>query len=103
MKRLSGIVVLLVMIMAGCTKKGPTFSPELVSKAEAGDSQAQCNLGWCYETGTGVEKDEKKAVRWYTKSAEQGVAGARTLLALLLNSWRIGDDGVKTVEEIVDQ
>jgi TPR repeat protein len=69
MKSLSGIVVLSAMIMAGCAKKAPTFSPELVSKAEAGDAVAQCNLGWCYANGTGVEKDEKEAVKWYTKSA----------------------------------
>ena len=61
-----------MLAVSGCAKKAPTFSPELILKAEAGDAKAQCNLGWCYETGTGVEKSEREAVKWYTKSAEQG-------------------------------
>jgi len=56
------------------------YSPELVKRAEAGDVVAQGNLGWRYETGTGVEKDEKMAVKWYTKSAEQGNKSAKRKL-----------------------
>ena len=35
-----------------------------------------CNLGVCYKYGTGVKKDEKKAIKWYTKAAELGYARA---------------------------
>src|SRR6185312_363888 len=45
--------------------------------AEQGDAQAQYNLGQCYRLGTGVEKDEQKAVEWYQKAAEQGDAQAQ--------------------------
>ena len=45
--------------------------------AEQGDAMAQFNLGQCYTNGTGVEKDEQKAVEWYKKAAEQGHAGAQ--------------------------
>ena len=38
---------------------------------------AQNMLGWCYQHGTGVERDEKKAVEWYEKAAEQGSVTAR--------------------------
>jgi TPR repeat protein len=34
-------------------------------------------LGICYKSGQGVTKDEKKAVYWYTKAAEQGDADAQ--------------------------
>ncbi|MFR0872929.1 MAG: tetratricopeptide repeat protein, partial [Oscillospiraceae bacterium] len=34
--------------------------------AELGNAIAMCNLGVCYKYGTGVKKDEKKAVEWYT-------------------------------------
>ena len=30
------------------------------------------NLGYCYEEGIGVTKDDSKAVHWYTLAAEQG-------------------------------
>jgi TPR repeat protein len=40
--------------------------------AEAGDADAQANLGLCYEHGTGVEMNQQEAVRWYRKAAEAG-------------------------------
>ena len=40
--------------------------------AEQGDSDAHCNLGWCYGTGTGVEQNAKEAIKWYQESAEKG-------------------------------
>ena len=42
------------------------------SKAEKGDRVAQCNLGWFYYKGEGVEQDFKEAMKWYRKAAEQG-------------------------------
>jgi hypothetical protein len=30
------------------------------------------HLGECYENGTGVEKDEAEAARWYQKGAQGG-------------------------------
>ena len=45
--------------------------------AEQGYARAQCNLGYFYENGRGVEKDLAKAVEWYRKSAEQGYARAQ--------------------------
>ena len=29
-------------------------------------------IGRCYETGDGVDKDEAEAVKWYRRAAEQG-------------------------------
>ncbi len=40
--------------------------------AKQGDDSAQYSLGDCYKDGKGVVKDEKKAVYWYEKAAEQG-------------------------------
>ena len=53
---------------------------DLLAKAEQGDATAQYWLGWCYEYGQGVAKDEKKAVEWYTKAAERGFAAAQDRL-----------------------
>ena len=60
--------------------KPEPYSSELVKKAEAGDATAQWMLGCYYYGGVGVGKDEKEAVKWYTKSAEQGFAKAQYLL-----------------------
>jgi hypothetical protein len=57
------------------------YSPELVKKAEAGDAEAQYNLGQCYENGQVGIKDNKDAVKWYTKSAEQGYVKAEYSLS----------------------
>lgn len=40
--------------------------------AEAGYADAQNNLGYCYDNGYGVEKNEELALSWYLKSAENG-------------------------------
>ena len=45
--------------------------------AEQGDSEAQFNLGLCYENGEGVPKDLAEAVKWYRKAAEQNDADAQ--------------------------
>ena len=43
-----------------------------MQSAEQGNSNAQCNAGWCYENGRGVGRDEVEAFKWYKTSAEQG-------------------------------
>ena len=47
-----------------------------------GNADAQCNLGRCYESGQGVEKDLKKAVQYYKLAANQGHLFAQNNLAL---------------------
>lgn len=49
--------------------------------ALAGDADAQYNLGNCYYTGNGVNKDLRRAAYWYQKSAIQG------------NEWAMGSIG----------
>src|SRR6266542_3997236 len=46
--------------------------PLTMRAAEAGDLDAQYNLGDCYRLGTGTAVDPQKAVEWYTKAAEGG-------------------------------
>ena len=41
------------------------------------------NLGVMYDEGEGVPEDDKEAVKWYRKAAEQGHAGAQFNLALM--------------------
>jgi len=67
--------------------------------AEQKHVQSQCCLGYCYENGIGIEKDEEKAVEWYTKAAEQDVAEAQYRLGYCYeNGTGIEKDEEKAVE-----
>ncbi len=44
----------------------------LQDRAAAGDAEAQCGLGRQYEFALGVRRDNKQAVLWLQKAAEQG-------------------------------
>jgi TPR repeat protein len=50
--------------------------------ADQGDAYAQCNLGYCYSHGRGVEKNSVEEVKWYRKAAEQGYAEAQYNLGI---------------------
>ena len=55
--------------------------------AEQGDATAQVQLGWMYNNGEGVVKDDKQAAAWYRKAAEQGNTIAQAQLG---NMYRLG-------------
>lgn len=42
------------------------------ARAEAGDAEAQNDLGCCYNTGNGVAVDKSEALRWIRAAAAQG-------------------------------
>ena len=50
-------------------KKDLTKAVEYYTKASEDDEDAYCELGWCFETGKGVEPDFNKAVELYRKGA----------------------------------
>lgn len=52
-------------------------------KAEAGDAEAQFQLGQMYALGHGFKQNFQSALEWYEKAAAQGNAKARTALGLL--------------------
>ena len=43
----------------------------------------QFNLGWRYENGRGITKNDEEAVKWYRKAAEQGNENAKNALKKL--------------------
>ena len=49
----------------------------LEKRAEQGDREAQCKLGFMYAKGEGVPQDYREAVRWLRLAAEQGDAMAQ--------------------------
>ncbi len=53
--------------------KSPEVAVGLFRKAvDAGNAGAMTNLGWCYETGNGVNQDQAEAFSLYTRAAEGG-------------------------------
>lgn len=111
MKLIPLILLAAMLAVSGCSRNNEKYpdgnllliselSPELIQKAEAGDAEAQYELGlnyedkekvkWfmksadkghpgaqhelglCYELGKVVPKDDEEALKWYKKSADQG-------------------------------
>jgi len=62
----------------------PQQFKQLLQQAAAGDAYAQLNVGAAYDNGLGVDRDIDKALFWYQKAAEKGVAEAQFNLAHLL-------------------
>lgn len=60
----------------------------LSKDADLNDKSIQCYLGFIYAKGCGVAKDEREAVKWYRKAAEQGVTIAQLLLGLMYAEGR---------------
>ena len=58
--------------------------------AEQGDSAAQYSLAWCYHNGTGVGRDDEKAVHLCFLSAKQGDALAAQFVGVSYeNGWGV--------------
>lgn len=60
----------------------PAGLQETLTKAQAGDAQAQLELGLAYVTGKAVDKDYAQAVNWFRKAAEQGNDPAQAELGM---------------------
>jgi len=64
-------------------------------KAEAGDAEAQFQLGQMYALGHGFKQNFKTAAEWYEKAAQQSHAKARTALGLLYSFKAVPSDDDK--------
>ena len=71
----------LLVIATPAFSQSPSFIA-LLEKANRGDADAQNELGIAYSEGKGVKPDQRKAVYWFRKSAEQGYALGACNLAL---------------------
>jgi len=71
----------------------------LTQAANAGDANAQCELGLLYQTGSygdGLPQEPQVAAQWYQKSADQGNAyGEFALAALYQNGQGVAKDPTK--------
>ena len=53
------------------------------ARAEAGDAEAQAELGYMYGSGTGITPNIQQALRWFRLAAEQGNADAQYELGVM--------------------
>jgi TPR repeat protein len=56
---------------------------QYVAAAQAGDPEAQYQVGYMYQVGQGVGADPVTALQWYHKSAEQNFANAQSQIGYL--------------------
>ena len=59
------------------------IDPALLTRATAGNPEAEFKVGAQYEVGARVEKDPAKAADWYRKAAEKGYPQAQHSLGVL--------------------
>ena len=85
MKPLVAAAVILVALAVGAQAQTP-FVDALRARAEAGDAEAQVDLGVMYFVGDGVPQDYAEAVRWFRQAADQGLAPAQFSLGVAYGS-----------------
>ena len=62
---------------------------KLENRAEAGDRDAQNNLGLCFQHGYGTERDYDQAMVWFRRAADAGLAIAQfNVGGSYLKEWR---------------
>lgn len=66
----------------------PKEVQEIRKAAEQGDATSQLDLGWMYQEGQGVAKDEKEVAKWFPKAADQGLEAATKALEFIPETAR---------------
>jgi hypothetical protein len=77
-----------LLVTSMMAQVSPAASQELIKRADAGDPQAQFELGHAYESGSGVQQDDAVAMDWYRKAAEHGSAQAQNSLGVMYAQGR---------------
>jgi TPR repeat protein len=68
--------------------------------AEAGDADAQYNIGWMYLNGYGLRTNDHLALQWWEKASDQGHTDASFSIGMLYN---LGDGKVeKDLEKAIN-
>ncbi len=79
-KNILFVAPLLVLLAFPCFADSLEFTKKA---AELGDAKAQHTIGYMYEYGKGLPKNQSEAAKWYTKAAEQGFAEAQNNLGFM--------------------
>jgi tetratricopeptide (TPR) repeat protein len=106
-KWLIAFVLCLVTFVVSAENQEEDVSPSsqamsfqaIVEKAERGDAEAQYNLGAMYFYGKGVSQNDVEAAKWFRKAAEQGHAGASSILGRILITQGKFDEARSVIEK----
>ena len=101
-------VLLLCFLLASCgEEKTVKFeskeAKEMRVRAEAGDTEAQVNLGLMYYNGEGVPEDKSRALEWTRKAAEQGNAVGQYNLGVTYANKFDYEEAVKWFRKAAEQ
>jgi len=68
--------------------------------AEAGDPEAQYNIGWMYLNGYGLAMNDSRALEWWERASDQGYIDASFSIAMLysLGEGKVEKDMDKAIE-----
>lgn len=81
-------------------KPAPAQERTLLSRAEAGDPEAQNELGRQYASGSGDKRSREMAERWFRRAADQGFVRAKHNLGVLcLNDPARKSEALRWFEE----
>ena len=91
------LAVLVVALGASIRAQDEQALADLRARAEAGEADAQFNLGVMYDNGEGVPQNYAEAMRWYRlAAAEQGLASAQHNLGITYANGRgVSQDDVQ--------
>ena len=79
------------------SKVEDTFS-KVQKEAEAGNADAQNNLGWIYSNGHGAPKDDQAAMKWFRLAAAQGNANSQLALGKIYRGGQgVAQDNVRAL------
>ena len=78
-----GIALAAVGVLTAGTVTAQSPLAEMIRLAEQGDADAQYQVGFSYAYGTGLPRDDERAVAWYRLAAEQGHAAAQHHLGVM--------------------
>jgi TPR repeat protein len=107
MKKLTGSVLLTLLLMAGSVVRAQTFEESyaayeikdyatafagFMKLAKKGDAYAQYFLGDMYDKGLGVSRNKQQAEIWNRNAAEQGNAYAQFYLGFMYHGLPKGDE-----------
>ena len=90
------LILLTTLLAVATAVVGQNRYLDNIKKAEAGDAEAQFEVGKAYDLGEGVEKDLAQAAVWYKKSASQGNMKAQNNLGL---AYKNGEGVEKDLNE----
>lgn len=77
------LIVLAALTILPAMWTEAAYSRKLKAKAEEGDMTAQYDLALCFQSGSGIRKDEKQAALWFMRAAAQGHVEAKAIVGML--------------------